>query len=51
MNSIPEMSSQLFNKHSDPPMIVLSGCTKPGRSYKRKMENKEKKTQGEKKRN
>ena len=44
------MFSQLSSKHSDPPMIVQSGCTKPGKSYRRKTEDREKKTQGEKKR-
>ena len=49
-SSILEMFSQLSSKHSDPPMIVQSGCTKPGKSYRRKTEDREKKTQGEKKR-
>jgi len=47
-SSIPKIFSQLSRKHSDPLMIALNGCTKPGKSCKLMMEEEEKKTQGEK---
>lgn len=41
-----ELLEMCPSKHLDLPMIVLNGCTKPGRSYKLKMEEEEKRTQG-----